>query len=131
MPPPSAAHLTLAQATNPAPAVTSVEGGTPPPGTARPAPTTTGTIVSFLPYVAIAVLFYFVFLGPKRREDKKKRDMLAQLKRGDRVQTIGGVLGSVVDVQEGRVQLKVDETSNAKVWFTRGAIDRVVVEETK
>ena len=47
----------------------------------------------------------------------------------DRVQTIGGILGKVVEAEETKVLLKVDESSNTKIWFSRSAIDRVLEEE--
>jgi preprotein translocase subunit YajC len=56
--------------------------------------------------------------------------MLSQLKRGDRVQTIGGILGTVVEARESEVVLKVDESANTKIRFSRSAIHRVLDEET-
>ena len=47
-----------------------------------------------------------------------------------RVQTIGGIIGKVVEADdEDRILVKVDETSNTKIWFTRNAIHRVLGEE--
>jgi preprotein translocase subunit YajC len=65
----------------------------------------------------------------KRNEDQKKKDLLSSIKRGDRVQTIGGILGTVVEVEDSRVRLKVDESSNTKIWFSRNALFRVLGEE--
>ncbi len=45
------------------------------------------------------------------------------------MQTIGGELGKVVEAREDRVLLKVDESSNTKIWYTRSAINRVLGEE--
>jgi preprotein translocase subunit YajC len=55
--------------------------------------------------------------------------MLKQLKRGDRIQTIGGIQGAVVRAEESRVEVKVDESSNTKIWFARTAIARVIEAE--
>ena len=57
--------------------------------------------------------------------------MLDNMKRGDRIQTIGGILGTVVEVREGEVVVKVDESNNTKIKFSRSAIQRVVTEEDK
>ena len=54
--------------------------------------------------------------------------MLDNLKRNDRVQTIGGILGTVVDVKDQEVSLKVDENNNVKMKFNRAAIKEVLVE---
>ena len=70
----------------------------------------------------------FVFRS-KRTQDKKRTDMLSALKRGDRVQTIGGILGTVVEARDADVLLKVDESSNTKIRFSRSAIHRVLEEE--
>ncbi len=78
-----------------------------------------------LPILAVAVLFMFMGRG-KRGEDKKREEMLKQLKRGDRIQTVGGIQGAVVRAEETRVEVKVDESSNTKIWFARTAIARVL-----
>jgi len=69
-----------------------------------------------------------IFTGNKgkRGEEKQRQEMLKQLKRGDRIQTIGGIQGAVTRVEEGRVEVKVDESSNTKMWFVRTAIAKVV-----
>jgi preprotein translocase subunit YajC len=79
----------------------------------------------FLPVLAIAVLFMFMGRG-KSKDEKQRQEMLKQLKRGDRIQTIGGIQGAVVRAEESRVEVKVDESSNTKIWFARTAIARVI-----
>jgi preprotein translocase subunit YajC len=66
-----------------------------------------------------------MFRGQKK-DRQKHADMLANLKRNDRVQTIGGVLGTVVDVRDSEVILKVDETNNVKMRFNRSAVKEVL-----
>lgn len=107
--------------------ITQADGTTPPPAPKPEAPSLfSGPWVPLL--LGIVVLYFFVFRS-KRNEDRKRKDMLAQLKRGDRVQTIGGILGSVVEANETSVLLKVDESSNAKIRFSRSAVHRVMTEE--
>ena len=81
-----------------------------------------------LPIVVLIFLYFFIFRS-KRKQEKQKQDLLGQIKRGDRVQTIGGILGKVVDVEERKVLLKVDETSNTKIWFSRNAVHRVLAAD--
>jgi preprotein translocase subunit YajC len=64
----------------------------------------------------------------KRAEQKTRDDMLKNLKRNDRVMTAGGILGSVVEVRDDEVVLKVDESSNTKIKFSRDAIRKVLVD---
>lgn len=78
--------------------------------------------------IGLIVLYFFVFKS-KRSQDKTRKNMLSQLKRGDKVQTIGGILGTVLEARDGEVLLKVDEGSNTKMRFTRSAIHRVVEQQ--
>jgi len=129
-------HLTLAQADE-AP----VGPGTP-GGGARPAPGgTDATSVEpavepvarpdVFPFWLIAgfiVLMWVMIFLPQRRERKKHAAMLSQLKKGDRVQTIGGVLGTVVEVRDREIILKVDEANNTRMRFTRAAVQGILEE---
>jgi preprotein translocase subunit YajC len=72
---------------------------------------------------------YFIMSKSKRGDEQKRKNMLAKLQKGDEVQTIGGIIGKVVEAREDRVLVKVDETANAKIWFSRNAIHRVLEEE--
>mgnify|MGYP000369889428 CR=1 FL=1 len=75
------------------------------------------------------VVFYFFLIRNKRRQENQRKQMIDQLKRGDRVQTIGGILGTVIEARENEVLIKVDESSNTKIRFARSAIHRVLDEE--
>jgi preprotein translocase subunit YajC len=80
---------------------------------------------SFLPILAaIGVLYFFMFRGGQK-DKKRLQKMLADLKRNDRIQTIGGVRGTVVDVRDDEVVIKVDESSNVRMRFARSAIKEV------
>lgn len=86
------------------------------------------------PMMVIVIGFfviYMVMILPKRKQDKQRNQMLNDMKRGDEIQTIGGIIGKVVDPREDRVLVKVDESSNTKIWFARSAIARVTVEDAK
>ena len=74
-------------------------------------------------------VFLFLSSKSKRSSAKKTDDMLSQLKRGDRIQTIGGILGTVVEARDTDVLVKVDENNNTKMRFTRKAILRVLDDE--
>ena len=80
--------------------------------------------------LAMGVVYFLLFRGQKK-DRQRVQDMLANLKRNDRVQTIGGVLGTVVDVRDNEVVLKVDETNNVKMRFNRGAIKEVLGGEVE
>jgi preprotein translocase subunit YajC len=86
-------------------------------------------LLSFLPFILIIVVFWFILFGSQRKEKKKRQQMLAELSKNDRVVTIGGVIGTVVEVRENEVVLKVDESSNTRMRFSRNAIQSLVAEK--
>jgi preprotein translocase subunit YajC len=77
-------------------------------------------------FVAIIGLMFYLQFRAKKKQDHQRKDMLGGMKRGDRVQTIGGILGTVVEAREDEIIVKVDESSNTKIHFTRSAIHRVL-----
>jgi preprotein translocase subunit YajC len=87
-------------------------------------------LTSLFPLLVIGLLFYFILLRPERRKHKEHANLLTNLKKNDKVVTIGGMYGKVFDVQreQDRVTLKIDEANNTKVDVTFGAIARVIGE---
>jgi preprotein translocase subunit YajC len=83
-----------------------------------------GSSIWFMVFIIVA-MWVFMLRG-KRKQDRAKTDLLANLKKGDRIRTIGGILGTVVEAREDEVVVKVDETSNAKMRFVRSAIYAVI-----
>jgi len=77
--------------------------------------------------MGLGMILLFVMQGRSRsRQEKERRGMMDNLKRGDRVQTIGGIIATVVEAKATEVILKVDENSNTKMKFARSAIHRVL-----
>lgn len=60
--------------------------------------------------VLIVAIFYFLLILPQRREQKRHREMLAELKPGDSVVTSGGVIGDVIQLKDEQVTLKSGES---------------------
>jgi preprotein translocase subunit YajC len=80
--------------------------------------------------VFAVVMFILLNSSKSKRNDQRQRDeMLKNMKRGDRVMTAGGILGTVVDVRDTEVVLKVDESTNTKIKFSREAIKRVLTDD--
>jgi len=80
----------------------------------------------------LMIVVFYVFIGMNSRKDKQKRkEMLANVKKNDRVMTVGGIIGSVVSVSDNDIMLKVDESANVKMTVVRGAIQRVLAEDEK
>ncbi len=72
----------------------------------------------------VLVVFYFLIIRPQNKRQKQVQSMLATLKKGDKVLTIGGMQGVVTTVKDLSVTLKVDE--NTKLEFQKSAIASVV-----
>ena len=81
-------------------------------------------ISSLLPMVLIFVVFYFFLIRPQKKKDKKIKDMLAALKVGDRVCTIGGIYGTITGLKDDTVTLAVGAQKTTLV-FARWAIRSV------
>lgn len=79
-----------------------------------------------LPLILIMVFMFWTGSSAQRKEKKKRESMLSALKRHDRVQTIGGVIGSVVEIKDNEIVLKVDETNNVKMRFSKSAVQQVL-----
>src|SRR5438046_824817 len=74
-------------------------------------------------FAFVGLILLFSLLGQRR--DRKKRDaMISAVKKHDRVQTIGGVIGSVVEIKPDYIVLKVDESSNTRITFARSAVQQ-------
>lgn len=77
-----------------------------------------------IPLVLMFVVFYFLLIRPQRKKDKKVKDMLAALKVGDRICTIGGIYGTIVSIKDDTIELSVGK-DNVKLIFARWAIRNV------
>ena len=89
-------------------------------------------LISLSPFILIAVLFYLLMIRPERRKRAELTAMLNNLKKNDRVVTIGGIYGTVVNVQKDldEVTIKVDENTNTKLRMQRAAIARVLASDS-
>jgi len=69
-----------------------------------------GMTIFFIQMLAIVAIFYFLIIRPKVQQDKRHRERLATLKRGDRIVTVGGILGEVVHIKDDQVTVKSGES---------------------
>ena len=81
-------------------------------------------IVTFLPFILIILIMYFLMIRPQNKKQKETQKMLDALKKGDKVITIGGIHGTVSNVKDDTVTVKVDD--NCRIEFNRSAIASVV-----
>ena len=81
-------------------------------------PEVTQFIQASWPIVLMGVIFYFLLYRPQQKEQKKRSEMLGSLKKGDKVVTIGGILGSITAITDKIVTLKVAEKVEIEVSRT-------------
>lgn len=96
-------------------------------GSAGSASTSSSLIGGLLPFLLIAVIFYFFLIRPQNKKQKETEKMLNALKKGDKVITIGGIHGTVSSVKEKTVIVKVDD--DCKLEFNRTAISSVELSD--
>ena len=83
-----------------------------------------GGLLTVIVMMFLAMLI-FSFMG-QRRDRKKREAMISAVKKHDKVQTVGGLIGSVVEVKSDTIVLKVDESANTRITFARSSIQQVL-----
>lgn len=79
---------------------------------------------TFVTFGLVFLIFYFLIIRPQNKKQKEARQMLANLKKGDRVVTIGGIRGVIQAVKDDAVLIKVDD--NTKIEFNKAAVAGVL-----
>jgi preprotein translocase subunit YajC len=101
--------------------------GQPAEGDTAPAPKGGGGLFGgnnmfFIIIGVFLVVMIMMSSSSKKKQQRQRQEMLASLKKGDKVVSIGGIVGSVVEVREDEVTVKTDETNNIRMKFARWAI---------
>ena len=105
---------------------------------AAAAPSTGMSILAWVlqlsPLILIFVLMYFMMIRPEKKRRKKEQDMLASLKKGDRVCTIGGIYATIDNIKDDTITLSVgkgDQTMVVARWAIRSVEDVTIENETE
>lgn len=85
-----------------------------------------GMIIMMVP---IFIIMYVLMIRPQKLKDKERKEMLSKIKKNDHVVTTGGIHGTIVTVKDDEVILKVDESSNTRLRFTRSSITKILTQE--
>jgi preprotein translocase subunit YajC len=78
-----------------------------------------------LPVVLMIAIFYFLVFMPMRRQQKNQKDMLKTLQNGQTVQTSGGIIGTIVSVNDDTLVLRI-KPDNLKIQVARSAVTGIV-----
>lgn len=103
-------------------------------GTAAEGPQQGSTVAAlattFLPLILIFVVFWFMLIRPQRKKDKQVKEMLNNLKAGDRICTIGGIYGTITGIKDDTITLSVGKDNLTMVvarWAIR-SVEEVTIE---
>jgi preprotein translocase subunit YajC len=87
-------------------------------------------LFTFAPLILIFVVFWFMMIRPQRKKDKQVKEMLNNLKAGDRICTIGGIYGTITGIQDDTIRLSVGKDNMSMVvarWAIR-SVEEVQIE---
>ena len=84
---------------------------------------TINPIMALIPYALIFAVFYFLVIKPQKEKQKNQQQMLSDLKKNDEVVTSGGIHGTIVNLKESTIIVRIDDS--VKVEVDRGAVLRV------
>lgn len=79
-----------------------------------------------IPFVIMFVVFYFLLIRPQKKKQQSRNNMLKALKKGDKIVTIGGLHGTIVELTDDTVVLRVNDVT--KMTFERNAISHSLTE---
>jgi preprotein translocase subunit YajC len=80
-----------------------------------------GGLMSFLPLIAIVVVFYFFMIRPQMKKAKDQKKFIEGLKKGDKILTVGGIYGKIVEVREDAT-LIIEVEDGTKMKITKNAV---------
>ena len=91
----------------------------------------TSSVLGFLPLLAVFAIFYFLLILPMQRQRRNQQKMLAGLQNGNVVVTSGGIVGTIIAVEEGDTLVLRVKPDNVKIQVTRSAVSSLVPSDAK
>jgi len=79
-----------------------------------------GGIAGFLPIIILFVIFYFLLIRPQQKKAKDHREMITNLRKGDKIITSGGIFGTIINLDDTTIGLEIAE--KIKIKITRGNV---------
>lgn len=96
------------------------------PDAANPAMAGSPDFMQFIPLLAIFAIFYFLIIRPQQKRMKEHQTFITALKKGDRVVTGGGIIGTVVSAPDGATEITVDLNDSTRVTVLRSTVSHMV-----
>jgi preprotein translocase subunit YajC len=86
------------------------------------------SLLSFLPIILMIAIFYFLVFMPMRKQQKNTKEMIKALQNGQTVLTTGGIIGTIVAVNDDTLILRI-KPDNLKLQVSRNSVTSLVAEE--
>jgi len=83
-----------------------------------------GGIANFLPIIILFAIFYFLLIRPQQKKAKEHKEMIANLKKGTRIITSGGIYGTIISLDDTTIGLEIAE--KVKIKLSRGNVAAVI-----
>jgi preprotein translocase subunit YajC len=87
---------------------------------------TFGSVMQMLPLIVIFGVMFWLMNSSQRKEKKKKEELLNSLKKGQKVQTIGGIIGTVEEIRDTEVLVIVDARAKSTLTFNKESISTAI-----
>jgi preprotein translocase subunit YajC len=82
-----------------------------------------GMLANLFPLALIFLIFYFILIRPQQKQQKEFKKMLESLKKNDQVVTVGGIHGTIINVKEKTLVIRIDD--NTRVEVDKSAVGRL------
>ena len=82
------------------------------------------TLIAYSPMILVFVVFWFFLIRPQKKQQQARQAMLGELKKGDKIVTIGGIHGKIMEVKESQLTIKIAD--GVEVKAEKYAVDKVV-----
>jgi preprotein translocase subunit YajC len=92
-------------------------------------PSPNSLMTSLLPIILMVAIFYFLVFMPMRKQQKQQKDMLKALENGQTVLTSGGIIGTIVAVNDDTLILRV-KPDNLKIQVSRSSVTSLVADDS-
>jgi len=109
-------------------ATTTVPSDTNAPATTTPTQRPYGNVAWIWIILMFVLMYFLLFRGPRKQKQQRKK-LVQSLQKNDRVQTIGGIIGTIVDIKDDEITLKVDESNNTKIKVVSSAIGKNISKD--
>jgi len=85
-----------------------------------------GGIAGFLPIIILFAIFYFLLIRPQQKKAKEHKEMIANLKKGSRIITSGGIYGTIQSIDDTTIGLEIAE--KVKIKISRGNVAALIAD---